>query len=345
MKIIKGNDYQILERLISLSQKTVKKTVSSFLKDKYPKVVETNDYIYAEGSIPIALVAHLDTVFEKDKEDRSFLYYDTRKGVMWNPNGAGFDDRAGVFAILKIIRDGYRPHVIFTTDEEIGAIGATILTEDSHKSPFKELKYVIELDRANEVDCVFYDCYNEEFIDFVEQYGFLEAWGTFSDIDVICSEWGIAGVNLSIGYKDEHTTSETLNVNAMFSTIKKVEKMLEEHEKAEFFKYIPSPYSYRHWWKNTAPGYDDEYMYYYGGMTVKCAKCGQFIDEWESIPVKQTDGGTKYYCCDCIADQNVGWCYNCGEAYEKDADNNGLCKDCRGNAKWLGKKSKINLKK
>lgn len=326
MRVFKENDFQILERLISMNQKKVKKTVSTFLKKKYPKVIEDKEFIIAEGNIPIALVAHMDTVWEKDSfHKRDKIFYDVRRGVMWHPHGAGFDDRAGVFAILKIIKDGFRPHIIFTTDEEKGGIGAVALTEKFPKSPFSDLKYIIELDRANEADCVFYDCYNEDFINYVESFGFVEAWGSFSDIGLICPEWKIAGVNLSIGYKDEHTRSEILQANALLLTIDKVEKMLSQVNNIEPFKYIASPY-YSYLYPLDYDGLDFEY----GGMIVKCKKCGQYIEEFNSIPVKNKDGGLSWRCCDCIIDEHIGWCHYCGEAFEKDDVKETLCNDCKG---------------
>ena len=41
-----------------------------------------------------------------------------QKNVMISPDGLGADDRAGVFMIMNIVKAGFRPHVIFTTDEE-----------------------------------------------------------------------------------------------------------------------------------------------------------------------------------------------------------------------------------
>lgn len=55
---------------------------------------------------------------------------------MWSPQLLGSDDRAGVYAIIQIIEAGYKPHVIFTTDEEIGAVGAQKLIEDFPECPF-----------------------------------------------------------------------------------------------------------------------------------------------------------------------------------------------------------------
>ena len=112
------------------------------------------------------------------------------------------------------------------------------LTEDFPECPFEDLKYIIELDRQGTNDCVFYNCSNEEFTNYIEQFGFITDWGTFSDISDICPMWEIAGVNLSIGYKNEHTQVETLNTDVLYSTIKKVEKMLDEAKSIKQFEYI-----------------------------------------------------------------------------------------------------------
>ena len=112
--------------------------------------------------------------------------------------GLGADDRAGVFAIIQILRKKYRPYVLFTTDEEMGGYGAHIFVEAHPVAP--NIKYMIELDRAGERDCVFYECENFTFMDYVESFGFKQAIGSFTDISIIMPEWEIAGVNLSGSY-------------------------------------------------------------------------------------------------------------------------------------------------
>ena len=99
MRVLKDSDYKLLERLVSLTQKELRNTMIQYLKSKYDNCIVTKDYIVAIGEIPIALVAHMDTVF---KTPVSNLYYDRQKNVLWSPEGLGADDRAGVFAILKI---------------------------------------------------------------------------------------------------------------------------------------------------------------------------------------------------------------------------------------------------
>ena len=237
MKILADRDFRLLKKLVSLNQCQTKQFVADFLDKKYPEVVETPDYIFAEGDIPIALIAHMDTVFDDDSKSRDFIYY-SLEGKMWNPNGAGFDDKAGIFSIFKIHEKGYLPHVIFTTNEEIGSQGANQLIKDIPKPPFSDLRYLIELDRANDYDCVFYDCKNQEFIEYIESFGFIKARGTSSDVRHIGFAWNVAGANLSIGYKYQHTNDEILNVNSMFETISKVEEMLKDASNiCETFKH------------------------------------------------------------------------------------------------------------
>ena len=312
MRVLKDSDYKLLERLVSLTQKELRNTMIQYLKSKYDNCIVTKDYIVAIGEIPIALVAHMDTVF---KTPVSNLYYDRQKNVLWSPEGLGADDRAGVFAILKILQAGYRPSVIFTTDEEKGGLGANELGKTP--CPIPNLKYLIELDRRGINDCVFYDCYCPQFIQYVESFGFFERYGSFSDISFLMEEWDICGVNLSIGYENEHSYSETLHVDPMFDTIRKVIKMISESDIPEFKYENLSKAPFGSWWRT-----DEIYGQH-------CSKCKNLFSEYELFPVKGLDGKRKFYCPDCIVG-NVDWCNICQEAYEiaDPATTKEICEEC-----------------
>lgn len=204
-------------------------------KNGYQVIIENGSYIFAEGDCPICLLAHMDTVFNSTP---NYFYYDQEQDVLWHPGGSGFDDRAGIFAIITLIHDGYRPHIIFTDLEEIGGIGARQLIKDYPKCPFDQCKALIQLDRANKNDCVFYNCINNDFADFIEKYGFEFAFGIFTDISIIAPKWKIAAVNLSVGYEDEHLPTERLHVNWLFDTIDKVSKILDDIDSMPFYEYI-----------------------------------------------------------------------------------------------------------
>ena len=220
--------------LAKMSQEDLKANLVKFLKKHYKTVVEAPYYVYAIGDIDIALMAHLDTVFTESKEKRIFC--DEENEIIWSPEGLGADDRAGVFAILKIVtKHKMRPHVVFTLDEEVGGTGARELAKI--KNPFENLKYIIQLDRRGQNDSVFYKCNSKEFEFYINSFDFETNIGTYSDISFVCPAWGIAGVNLSVGYENEHTNAEYLNLHYLNLTIQKVVEMLKHSSKISTFKY------------------------------------------------------------------------------------------------------------
>ena len=339
MKTFKNSELKTFEQLASLTQNSLKKVLSSFLKRHYSKVIETKEYIYAEGEIPIALVAHMDTVFKKPPSE---IFFDERHNVIWSPQGLGADDRAGIFAIIQIIRGGQKPHVIFTTDEEYGALGAMELSKLD--CPFTNLKYIIQLDRRGSDDCVFYECDNEDFVEYIESFGFTWNYGSFTDISELCPSWKIAGVNLSVGYRDEHSETEVLFVGQLLATISKVKKMLNAAAEAPVFKYIPmanTPYGkdWYTWNKNT-------YSWSDSNEVMKCHNCKKYFMEEELFPAVMLDKTTKFFCPDCLVD-NVAWCSECGSAFEKyspEAPNTGICPMCEDlEEKTKNDRSKIKV--
>lgn len=313
-------DLNLLQQICRAKQLKLKDILTDFLKKHYNKVISTNFYTFAEGDIPVALVAHLDTVFQKTPSE---IYFDSKKNVMWSPQGLGADDRAGVFGIIQIILRGYKPHIIFTTGEEFGGVGATRLKNDYPIQPFNKLKYMIELDRCGFEDCVFYDCDNPTFTEYVSSCGFEEDFGTFSDISILAPQWNIAAVNLSIGYVREHSTSETLFLSATRKTIDKVCVMLSEanDEEVQEFIYIPLEINI-----------PITYPYQYHKGLEHCWYCGEENKPDDMFPVKRGNNITDYFCIDCAANPKlVKWCSKCGEPFFDYCSNEDLCYDCRNN--------------
>jgi hypothetical protein len=224
------------------------------LRKYYKKMTVTPDYIYAEGDIPIMLVAHMDTVHKKIPR----VEQDYKKGVLWSTTGLGGDDRAGIAGILEILNRGLRPHVLFTDEEECGGVGARKAAVQLNP----EVNFIIELDRRGKNDAVYYDDDNTEFHEYIESYGFEYAYGSFSDISYLCPIWGTSGVNLSIGYYNAHTASEYVRISEWEDTVNKVEKILRAPTTKKF-EYVKKSYSY-----SKFSFYDDDdynYRYGYGG--------------------------------------------------------------------------------
>ena len=86
VQVLNQNDYKLFKTIVGLKQNSLMKTLDSYLRRKYDKgkIIKTDAYIYAEGDIPIARVAHMDTVCKGPPEH---IYYDERQGVIWSPAG------------------------------------------------------------------------------------------------------------------------------------------------------------------------------------------------------------------------------------------------------------------
>lgn len=233
--------------LLQMTQKELLDFVVDKLKEKeYNPVIgisnifNEKEYVAAEGNIPIVLIAHLDTVFDDNGRKEIQVYHDPDQGVYWSPSGLGADDRAGVHMILSILEQTkLRPHILFTTDEETIATGAEAVSKIKDKL-FKNVSYVIELDRKGFQEAVYYDCDNKEFEQYINNFGFHTDKGTFTDISIICPNWGVAGVNLSVGYIWEHSYIEHFYSNFWYDTYRKVVRMLDDKDGySKTWKYIP----------------------------------------------------------------------------------------------------------
>ena len=292
-------DIKLLKAMFGCTQEQLKKAVEDFILEMYGKEnsIINDKYVVGIGNEPLALVSHLDTVHSSPAYK---IYHDRVENVLWSPMGLGADDRAGVYSIIHIINSGYKPTVIFTTDEEVGGVGAAALAKDIVKMP-TDLRFMLELDRRGSVDCVFYDCDNPDFEKYINSFGFTTDIGSFSDICFIAPDWGLAAANLSIGYYDEHTKQEILKVDEMHETIKKVCNIIEDSHTAEYYKHIERiKTDYSSWYSYPTEPIDGEI----------CWNCLETFDKKDMV---QTQSG-EFYCIDCF-EKLIRYCDSCGSEY------------------------------
>lgn len=203
----------------------------------YSKMIRGSEFVYFPGELPIMLVAHVDTVFP---EVPKTPVLDKKTCCLSAEEGIGADDRAGVAAIVEALRlTAKKPHVLFLDKEEEGCIGAKQAVK-LLKAP--EVNCIIELDRRGREDMVFYSCDNPEFEDYIKEFGFKFTYGSVTDISYLCPKWGIAGVNLSVGYYFPHAKTEYLNLEEWADTVKKLCKILRNPPKKKY-EYIERKWS------------------------------------------------------------------------------------------------------
>jgi hypothetical protein len=95
----------------------------------------------------------------------------------------------------------------------------------------------------NDDDMVFYSCDSKAAEDYVGAFGFEKAVGSFTDISILMPAWEVAGVNVSIGYYNQHTTAERCDLRVMLRNVNRVGRMLR-HPPADVLKYEARKYAF-----------------------------------------------------------------------------------------------------
>lgn len=226
-------------KICKMSQANLKKYVANRLRETHKDITIGDGFVYAQGTFPVLLVAHLDTVHDNLPD---IIMYDANLKVISAPNGIGGDDRCGVYMIFKVL-EKFNCSVLFCEDEEKGAIGAGKFIQTDLAASLK-FNYIIEFDRKGSNDAVFYDCANQKFEDFICEDFYESSWGTFSDISVLAPFIGCAAVNLSCGYHNAHSKDEYVILPQMDASIEAACKILERTTEDDKFEYIKAKYSY-----------------------------------------------------------------------------------------------------
>lgn len=217
------------------------KGIFNMLRKMYKgnSLTKRNKYILVRGEAQIMLLAHMDTVhIDKVK----YICKSPDGKIIMSPQGIGGDDRCGIYALVNAYENSpIKPWLLFTCDEEIGALGASAFADDYSKGEIpKELddiKIMVEIDRKGSKDAVYYNCDNPDFEEYITSKGFVTDFGSFSDISVIAPLMGVAAVNLSSGYYNAHTLHEYINREDVDNVIKKLVEIIEDVTKVDFPKY------------------------------------------------------------------------------------------------------------
>ena len=241
--------YLLVEQLLSISGESGnERKVREYVKAKLTPFVDNisidrngnllAEKTYRSGNGPtILLNAHLDTVYELEP-NRTII----KDGPIWSSSEGilGADDRAGVAVLLHIAEHLFhssfsgKVKFIFTVEEECGLVGAQQIDEYF----LWGTDAAIVVDRRGKGDIVIScrgyipfcdESYGDFFEDVAKTKGF-SGWantnGGSSDTRV-WAEHGIQSVNLSVGYGNEHTEEEYLDVEAAYGTAKLIKGVFE----------------------------------------------------------------------------------------------------------------------
>ena len=245
----------------------------------YGYQLKVTDYtiqaISSEKNQP-CLVAHLDTINTKRKNYNYGSYYSngstlstvtstekdrtpeeedilvTDHYILLSPECKssiqclGADDRVGVKTILDILEMGLRPHILFTTDEEVGCVGSRKAVEENALEELREAPMLIQIDRGVHErswhEMVTYDFDPKSHQEIFDKLGetYTMATGSYTDVAVLGPHLNKPIVNVSASYRHEHTTNEFINLYAYAYNIQGLIKFIKwaQEQDTRDWKYV-----------------------------------------------------------------------------------------------------------
>lgn len=273
--MINFNEYR---EILEAKEVTIHHLLKYFKKNEIDYDAHGNIFINFKKEMkksPV-LVAHLDNVLGDD--DRKPVYSLDGKTIFCANNvGIGFDDKAGIIAIIELWKAALVKdfRIVFTAEEEVGGIGAEYLDIER----INQANYIIELDRKGGNDIIqesgFTRLCSDKFAKKWKELGFKEATGTFTDLNKFKPKIPkIEMCNLSIGYYNPHQKTEYLNIKEFENVIAKVKQFMSENKDEVF--------------EDTEEFIEDKGYGRYGGYQIgssykQCDCCGRYSQtKWHS---------------------------------------------------------------
>lgn len=214
-------------KFLQLTRYTYPYGTESFLKSYLPKGYKTDkhgNYYLLVGNDPTCMfTCHLDTA---NSRHTKVTHVQTEKFIKTNGKTIlGADDKAGMVVVLSMIEKKVPGLYYFFIGEEVGCIGSGLLAEDWDNFEFADtIKKVISFDRRDVYSVITHQfcgrCCSDEFASELayrlnisgenmcmvpDETGILTDSAQFTRLVPECT-------NISVGYYNEHTTSECQDI-------------------------------------------------------------------------------------------------------------------------------------
>ena len=171
------------------------------------------------------LSAHMDTVqresdIEKINKIKITTNKITGKGII------GADDKCGIYIILQLLKE-FNINFLFSVQEEVGGFGSSYFISNNDIS---HIPYGLILDRHGSSDIICtHNGYGtkeleNDLLEIGQQFGFRPETGIWSDADNLSNQ--ISCANISVGYYNEHTKKEYVNLDETRHTLSFIRSIL-----------------------------------------------------------------------------------------------------------------------
>ena len=212
------------------------------------------------GGVRPALCVHTDTIQNTHPEAIR------KEGDIWRNADRtkllGADDRAGCYIVKELLtRCITAYHYLIFDLEEVGGVGSSYyaMTDVAISNTIRTSCF-IGLDRLGVLEMALYGFESETFLKSVAIDDWVFTDGSFTDASNLASSLNRCCINMSVGYNNEHTRHETLNLSYLGVTLNQLANGLSGDLYSEVFEPDYSGTYDTHWEQ-----YEDDYATYSQG--------------------------------------------------------------------------------
>jgi tripeptide aminopeptidase len=219
-----------------------------YFVDTYLNVYATKGVLENEGDFYPLVISHTDTVHNLDtinireeqlpnaqKQVKLSLKAYNNEGL---PTGIGGDDKCGVFACLKLLKELPILKAAFFVSEETGCHGS----KNSYEPFFENVGYGIQFDAPEnwmisencsgqvlfDRDSVFFHKCNSVLTEGMDPNKMEYMRHPYTDVYAITKKYGFQTINFSIGYYRYHTPNEYVVVEDVLNGVEMGRNMISE---------------------------------------------------------------------------------------------------------------------
>lgn len=297
-KILPSHLQKTLEELVvtpatSSNELLIARYIMKWLDERdIPFEVDAEGNILAvkgEAEVFPCIASHMDTVhmwredvyfdYKKDKWGDTIMRAFSGKRKNKKQVGTGGDDKCGILACFDVLDSFDNVKAAFFTAEEVGCVGSSAVDH----SWFYNVGYVIQLDRWGKGDFIC-KTYSESTVSgeyfkvaapILKEFGYTPQTGLITDsINLFERGLPVSCVNVSCGYYQHHSNSETICLEELANSLEFTKKLISELGENEY-AHEATPTSYRY------PSYGKSYRANSGGYTFD-SNNADYGEAWDS---------------------------------------------------------------
>tara|TARA_A100001388_G_scaffold267324_1_gene241343 strand:+ start:1729 stop:2847 length:1119 start_codon:yes stop_codon:yes gene_type:complete len=293
--------------------------------DKYGNIYYQHSVITNTKHLYPTMVCHIDTVHQINNDVKAFIHDKTiyaMDTITMTQFGTGGDDKVGIAITLDMISRFDNFKAVFFLDEEHGCVGSSAC----NPSFFDDSTFVLQCDRRGSSDFInrigstklYSKNARKAFSDILKKYDRKETSGGITDVGQIAKMNTVMTANMSCGYYNPHSSTETINLDVVENTASMCNEILKATSSKRYAYNSISERTYTYSYTKTNYNYHNHYK----PFTFKSKKKREtMVDEnlrhdYELDESMETLTADR--CLFCDNDQleydptvNEIWCYQC----------------------------------